>query len=68
MQLKMHGPKGNITIHGDLEKAAECDKGGSLFAEKVVDQEELDTFKARVNPKDMTPTKKPTNNQHATFK
>jgi hypothetical protein len=63
----MHGPKGNITIHGDLEKATKCDKGGSLFAEKVVHQEELDKFKARVNPKDMTPTKKPTNDQHATF-
>lgn len=33
MKMKMPGPKGVITIVGDLKKAAECEKGSAVFTE-----------------------------------
>jgi hypothetical protein len=55
-----------VSSRYDLDKAAECEKGRSLFTKNVVHQE-LGKFKARVDPKDTTPTKKPTRDQQATF-
>ena len=41
LKLKIPGPKGVITVNGDLDKAAECEKGQSVFAELAVNTEEL---------------------------
>ena len=41
LQLKIPGPKGVITVHGDREKAIECEEGDAAFEESACAAEEL---------------------------
>ena len=60
LQLKIPGPKGIITIHGDQAIAAECDEGDSVLAERAYVEEELRYYKSKVDPNDPTPLQRPT--------
>jgi hypothetical protein len=45
MKMKLSGPKGGITIVGDLQKATECEKGSAVFVDSTLNDEELAQFK-----------------------
>lgn len=60
LQLKMPGPDGTITVHGDRKIALECEEGDAAYAEASCASAELKFYKDNVDPADMTPLKKPT--------
>ena len=60
LQLKIPGPKGIITIHGNKEIAAQCDEGDAALAEQVCAKEELKTYRSNLDPEDNTTLKRPT--------
>ncbi|KAI4991112.1 hypothetical protein ZWY2020_039483 [Hordeum vulgare] len=60
LKLKMLGPKGPNTVHGDRKIAQECEEGDAAYAESACAAEELKFHQSRVDPADMTPLKRPT--------
>ena len=68
LKLKMPGPKGNITVHGDLDIALECEEGDATYAETACAEEELKLYKLQVDPEDMTSLKKPATESKLKFK
>ena len=60
LKMKLPGPNGIITVHGDVDRAIECEKGNAVFAESVIATEQLEQLKLQVDPNDMTIVKKPT--------
>nr|XP_040258264.1 uncharacterized protein LOC120975660 [Aegilops tauschii subsp. strangulata] len=60
LQLKMLGPQGTITVHGNRKLALECEEGDTAYAESACAAEEVKYYKNNVDPADMTPLKKPT--------
>ena len=60
LKLKMSGPRGIITVHGDIDHTIECEKVNVVFAESVIATEQLEQLKLQVDPNDMTIIKKPT--------
>ena len=54
LKLKMPGPKGVIAMHGDREKAIECEEGDASFAESACAVEELKAYKSQIDPNDMS--------------
>ncbi|KAI5000193.1 hypothetical protein ZWY2020_004782 [Hordeum vulgare] len=60
LKLKMPGPKGPITIHGDRKIAQECEEGDAAYAESACTAEELKFHQSNVDPADMTLLKRPT--------
>jgi hypothetical protein len=60
LQLKIPGPKGIITIHGNREIAAECDEGDAALAERTCAREELKAYRSNLDPQDNKALKKPT--------
>ena len=60
LKLKMPSPNGTITVSDDVDKAIECEKGNTVFAESVIASEELERLKLQVDPNDATMLKKPT--------
>ncbi|KAK1662085.1 hypothetical protein QYE76_050244 [Lolium multiflorum] len=67
-KLKIPGPKGMITISGDYKKAHECELGEAAFAESVISGEELQGYRAAVDPTEMQTTKKQISEDKASFK
>ncbi|MCY5088418.1 hypothetical protein OV015_25745, partial [Salmonella enterica subsp. enterica serovar 1,4,[5],12:i:-] len=67
-KLKIPGPKGMITVSGDYKKAHECELGEAAFAESVISGEELQGYRAAVDPKEMHTTKKQISEQKTSFK
>ena len=67
-KLKMPGPKGTITICGDIKKAAECEKGNAALHESVLYAQELEDLKKDFNPKEMPTSKIKTADQKTSFK
>ena len=53
-KLKIPGPRGVITVHGDRENAIECEEGDAAFAESACAAEELKSYKSQVDPNDMS--------------
>ena len=69
LQLKIPGPKGIITVHGDRAVAAECDEGDLVLAERACAEEELRYYKSKVDPNDPTHLKRSTiEDKRAKFK
>ena len=68
LKLKMPGPKGNITVHGDVDIALECEEGDAAYAESACAEEELKLYKLQVDPEDMTSLKKPATESKRKFK
>jgi hypothetical protein len=58
--LKIPGPKGIITVHGNKEIATQCDEGDAALAEQVCAKEELKAYRSNLDPADNTALKKPT--------
>ncbi|KAK1670039.1 hypothetical protein QYE76_058198 [Lolium multiflorum] len=67
-KLKIPGPNGMITVSGDYKKAHECELGEAAFAESVISGEELKSYRATVDPKEMHITKKQISEQKTSFK
>ena len=67
-KLKIPGPKGMITVSGDYKKAHECELGEAAFAESVISGEELQGYRAAVDPTEMQTTKKQISKQKTSFK
>ena len=67
MKMKIPGPRGIITVHGDLDKSIECEQGNAVYAENAVSVEELEKLKLEVDPADMTSVKRPTLETGLTF-
>ncbi|KAK1647041.1 hypothetical protein QYE76_064846 [Lolium multiflorum] len=67
-KLKIPGPKGMITVSGDYKKAHECELGEATFAESVLSGEELQGYRAAVDPQEMHTTKKQISEQKTSFK
>ncbi|KAK1602964.1 hypothetical protein QYE76_027164 [Lolium multiflorum] len=67
-KLKIPGPKGMITISGDYKKAHECELGEPAFAESVLSAEELQGYRAAVDPTEMQTTKKQISEQKNSFR
>ena len=67
LKLKIPGPKGVITVNGDLDKAAECEKGQSVFAELAVNTEELAQMRQKADPTQVSLTKRPADEAGLTF-
>ncbi|KAK1626702.1 hypothetical protein QYE76_001017 [Lolium multiflorum] len=67
-KLKIPGPKGMITVSGDYKKAHECELGEAAFAESVISGEELQGYRAAVDPTEMQTTKKQISEQKTSFK
>ncbi|KAK1644293.1 hypothetical protein QYE76_062098 [Lolium multiflorum] len=57
-----------ITISGDYKKAHECELGEAAFAKSVISGEELQGYRATVDPKEMHTTKKQISEQKTSFK
>ncbi len=62
--MKLPGPRGFITIHGELDMAAECEAKGAELADTVIAAEanhadELAKYASGVNNDDPTILKKP---------
>ena len=68
LQLKMPGPKGTITVHGNRKIDLECEEGDAAYAESVRATKELKFYKDNVDPADMTPLKKPTTEHEPVMK
>ena len=60
LQLKIPGPKGIITVHGNIQIAAECEEGDAAMAEHACAKEELKNYRANLDPADNTVLKRPT--------
>ena len=60
LQLKIPGPHGIITVHGNRDIAAECDEGDAALAEHACAKEELKAYRANLDPQDNTALKRPT--------
>ena len=58
LKMKMPGHNGTITMHGDVDRAIECEKGNAVFAESVIAAEQLEQLKLQVDRNDMTIVKK----------
>ena len=67
-KLKILGPNGMITISGDYKKAQECEEGEAAFVELVISGEELQGYRAAVDPAEMHTTKKQVSDQNPAFK
>ena len=67
LKMKLPGPNGIITVHGDIDRAIECEKGNAVFAESVIATEQLEQLKLQVDPNDMTIVKKPTQDSRDKF-
>ncbi|KAK1608271.1 hypothetical protein QYE76_031944 [Lolium multiflorum] len=66
-KLKIPGPNGWITVSGDYKKARDCEEGEAAFAESVISGEELQGYRAAVDPTRCT-TKKQISEQKTSFK
>ena len=53
LKMKLPGPNGIITVHGDVDRAIECEKGNAVFAESVITTEQLEQLKLQVDPNDI---------------
>ena len=69
-KMKILGPKGPITVSGDIDKAIECENGCTEEADTVIAAEELEKMSLKVNPDDDTLLKQPTSDADSgtTFK
>ncbi|KAK1682827.1 hypothetical protein QYE76_043675 [Lolium multiflorum] len=67
-KLKIPGPNGMITVSGDYKKARDCKEGEAAFAESVISGEELQGYRAAVDPSEMQTTKKQISEQKNSFK
>ncbi|KAK1617171.1 hypothetical protein QYE76_022688 [Lolium multiflorum] len=67
-KLKIPGPNGMITISGDYKKTRDCEEGEAAFAESVISGEELQGYRAAVDPTEMQTTKKQISEQKNSFK
>jgi hypothetical protein len=67
-KLKIPGPNGMITVSGDYKKAHECELGEAAFTESVITGEELQGYRATVDPKEMHTTKKQISEHKTSFK
>ncbi|KAK1590115.1 hypothetical protein QYE76_037159 [Lolium multiflorum] len=67
-KLKIPGPNGWITVSGDYKKARDCEEGEAAFAESVISGEELQGYRAAVDPTEMQTTKKQISEQKTSFK
>ncbi|KAK1669924.1 hypothetical protein QYE76_058083 [Lolium multiflorum] len=67
-KLKIPGPNGMITVSGDYKKARDCEEGEAAFAESVISGEELQSYRAAVDPSEMQTTKKQISEQNTSFK
>ncbi|KAK1626676.1 hypothetical protein QYE76_000991 [Lolium multiflorum] len=67
-KLKIPGPNGMITVSGDYKKAHECELREAAFAESVISGEELQGYRAAVDPTEMHTTKKQISEQKTSFK
>ncbi|KAK1695161.1 hypothetical protein QYE76_011858 [Lolium multiflorum] len=67
-KLKILGPNGMITVSGDYKKARDCEEGEAAFAESVISGEELQGYRAAVDPSEMQTTKKQISEQKTSFK
>jgi hypothetical protein len=57
-KIKISGSNGMITIPGDTKKAQECEEGEAAFAESIISGEELQGYRAAVDPTEMQTVKK----------
>jgi hypothetical protein len=57
-KLKIPGPNGTITIHGNYMKAQECEEVEAAFAESVLNAEELTDLRNKVDPAEISASKK----------
>ena len=60
LKMKMSGHNDTITVHDDVDRAIECKKGNTVFAESFIATEQFEQLKLKVDPNDMTIVKKPT--------
>ena len=67
-KLKIPGPNGIITIHGDFKKAKECELGNARLAEAVLHAQELDEMRKDFDPKEMPVGPKPPSGTDIKFK
>ncbi|KAK1692194.1 hypothetical protein QYE76_008891 [Lolium multiflorum] len=67
-KLEIPGPNGMITVSGDYKKARDCEEGEAAFAESVISGEELQGYRAAVDPSEMQTTKKQISKQKNSFK
>ncbi|KAK1666241.1 hypothetical protein QYE76_054400 [Lolium multiflorum] len=67
-KLKIPGPNGMITKSGDYKKARDCEEGEASFVESVISGEELQGYRAAVDPTEMQTTKKQISEQKTSFK
>jgi len=67
-KLKIPGPNGVITVHGNYKKAKECEAGNAILAEAVISAEELEQYKKEVDLSEMPAGKQPLPASAATFK
>ena len=59
LKLKMPGPRGVITITGNLQKAEECFQKGSKIADAQMAVVELQEYQKNADPSDLLRAKKP---------
>ena len=59
LKLKMHGPRGVITITGNRQKAEECFQKGSKIADAQMAVVEMQEYQKNVDPSDLLRSKKP---------
>ncbi|KAK1649183.1 hypothetical protein QYE76_066988 [Lolium multiflorum] len=57
-----------ITVSGDYKKARDCEEGEAAFAESVISGEEMQGYRAAVDPSEMQTTKKQISEQKNSFK
>ncbi|KAK1694648.1 hypothetical protein QYE76_011345 [Lolium multiflorum] len=67
-KLKIPGPNGMITVSGDYKKARDYKEGEVAFAESIIYGDELQGYRAAVDPSEMESTKKQISEQKASFK
>jgi hypothetical protein len=67
-KLKIPGPNGTITIHGNYMKAQECEEVEAAFAESVLNAEELTDLRNKVDPAEISASKKQISDQNPSFK
>ena len=58
LKLKMHGPKGVITITGNRKKAEECFQKGSKISNSQITVVELEEYQKNADPSDLLRVKK----------
>ncbi|KAK1633150.1 hypothetical protein QYE76_007465 [Lolium multiflorum] len=67
-KLKISGTNGMITVSRDFKKAQDCEEGEAAFAESVISGEEMQGYRAAVDPAEMHTTKEQISDQKTTFK